>query len=181
MHTKKFTILFISINVLLLLTVLYFLISYFTLTREITEQDNMMAKVNSSLDSLIRVKSDLLTLTERSNDEIDRLKKIKENSFPEFAKRFIASLNSSAEYLNNTEQNIIVSNIDGDKLYLNYIACNNLEYYKNKKVRIGKNQIYFYDVIYEFSNKGSEQGVTFLFRKDGAGNYKLYKMSIDGC
>lgn len=181
MKTKKFTIIFISLNVLLQLTVLYFLISYFTFTREITEQENMMVKINSSLDSLLGVKSDLLTLTEKNNEEIDRLRKIKENSFPEFAKRFIASLNSSAAYLENTEQNIVVSNIEGDKLYLNYIACNNLEYYKNKKVRIGKNQIYFYDLIYEFSDKGSEQGVTFFFRKDGAGNFKLYKMSIDGC
>lgn len=159
----------------------YLLWANFSLSKEISGQENNLVKSGKTLDSLHSVKLEISAMTESNNTEIERLRKLKENSFPEFAKRFITSLNSSAGYLDNTEQNIIVSNIDGDKMYLNYVACNNLEYYKNKRTRIGKNEIYFYDIVYEFSDKGSEHGVTLLFRKDSNGNFKLYKMNFDGC
>ncbi|MBX7047347.1 MAG: hypothetical protein K1X86_16070 [Ignavibacteria bacterium] len=181
MNTKKFAILFISINIVLLSAVIIFLINNFSLSGEINEQMSMMTKVNYKIDSLQKIKSDILNQTETNSNEIDRLRKIKENSFPEFAKRFIASIKSSGNYLEYTESIILVSSIDGDKMYNNYMAFGNSDYYKNKKIRVGRDQIYFYDIITEYSEKGTEQGVTLFFRKDGAGNYKLYKMSIDGC
>lgn len=181
MRTKKFTLIFVLINILLLAAVVFFIVSNFSLSGNINDQGKMIKILNMQIDSLHTINNDLSLSVQNTDSQIEQLRKIKENSFPEFAKRFIARVKNSENLLQNTESNILVSNIDGDKMFNNYIACSNIDYYKNKKTKVGKDQIYFYELIYEYSDKGSEQGITLYFRKGNNGNYKLYKMSIEGC
>lgn len=109
----------------------------------------------------------------------------KEISFEEFANTFMSDgFNSSNNFSFYSERSIMTVSIEG-----NIKTSPSKEYKEVKRWRddlydkysVNENSIYIYGIIYEYQPEGSEQGMTFFFRKNNDKEWKLFKIEYEGC
>ncbi len=179
---KTFFGLFVLLNLVGIGVIIILFLNYRSLSRTqetiLSESDNLRER----LDSISRSNSLIETDLNKEKSENENLKRIKANTFQEFAKDFLTNAFGSKSYfLEHSEGQVISSGIDGDDYIQATQTYESILSLKNFRSKVRKNEIYLYEVIYEYDPKGSEQGVTLHFRKDSDNQWKLWKMSYDGC
>ncbi len=180
--SKSFFITFIVLNITGISIFVLVLLNNRSLSDSLKTFQTDNASVKSRIDSIQSSVKETDKEIKLALDENLRYKKIKANSFPEFAKNYLNNIfNSNTFFIDNSESLIMTSSMDD----INYVLPGNeyssILYYKNKKYRVSKNIIYLYDINYEYDDKGSELGMQLHFKKNTDGNWKLFKILYEGC
>ena len=179
---KSFYIIFLILNVIGISIFILLFVNNNTLSNSLknVHKNNELLKIG--IDSL------QLAMNESSNEvnaalnENIKLKKAKSNYFPEFAKNYLENVFDSQSFFRENSESYITSSLLGEDSFVSSITeYSSILSYKNKKSRISNNIIYLYDIIYEYEEKGSEQGIQLYFKKNSMGEWKLSKIMYEGC